>query len=275
MTIKSLHALPFDVLIDCFLQAFEHYYIKMPTDPAYYQQRWQAAKVDWRLSYGMFDQDQLVGFIIHGIDHRFGLLTAYNTGTGVIPAYRGRRVAKAIYEYALDDLRQHGIVHSTLEVITENEKAIRAYQSIGFRIRKEYVCMAGAIQSDDQVPIELKEVPIPEIDWTELPNQSYYSWDFQPETIVNGNYVFYQVLHNHEPESYFVIHAATTLLAQFDLLRDHPGGWDRLFTAIKQISATVKLNNVDTRLTTKLARLRQAGLAETFRQYEMALSLPA
>ena len=76
------------------------------------------------------------GFIINAIDKRNGILTAFNTGTGVIPEYRGKRIVKSIYAHAIGELRQQGVEKSTLEVITKNDIAIRSYKSIGFSIRR-------------------------------------------------------------------------------------------------------------------------------------------
>ena len=92
MTVRNLANISFDELLSCFLAAFENYYVQMPTDKSYYKERWRLAKVDYNYSYGMFDKNKLVGFIIHAIDKRNGTLIAFNTGTGVLPSYRGKRL---------------------------------------------------------------------------------------------------------------------------------------------------------------------------------------
>lgn len=150
LKVKDLRNIDFDELMDCFLMAFENYLVKMPTDRNYYRERWKNAKVDFKLSYGMFDQEKLVGFIIHAVDNRNGALTAFNTGTGVIPEYRGLKIVQSIYEHALPDLKRKGVENCSLEVITRNEKAIRSYQSIGFEIIKKYKCYHGTIDLEKQ-----------------------------------------------------------------------------------------------------------------------------
>ena len=89
MIVKNLEKIEFDIIVDCFLKSFENYYVKLPTDKNYYKNRWRLAKVDYALSYGMFDDEKLVGFIISAIDKRNGEKIAFNTGTGVLPEYRG------------------------------------------------------------------------------------------------------------------------------------------------------------------------------------------
>lgn len=273
MNVRKLSTKTVTEVLECFLLAFEGYYVKMPTDHNYYKARWKAAGVDFNLSYGMFDEDKLVAFIIHAVDNRAGKLTAFNTGTGVLPEYRGRRIVKSIYEYALNDLLQNGIERSTLEVITKNEKAVRAYQAVGFKISKNYHCFAGEIAVENTELFELKGIALSDVDWAGLPNQQYYSWDFQKETILARNYAFYHVLNEGKPESYFIIGQENHYLAQFDLLNHQKDGWERLFSAIKQVSPSVKIINVDDRQTGKLEYIQSIGLPNTVDQYEMELDI--
>lgn len=273
MTVKNLSSISFDEILDSFLLAFENYFVKMPSNRNYYKERWKAAKVNFNLSYGMFHKEKLVGFIIHAIDKRNGVLTAFNTGTGVIPKYRGQKIVRSIYAYALNDLKKNEIRNSSLEVITKNEIAIRSYQSVGFEIYKTYKCFSGTIELENNNQFELIETDQEKIDWKHLPNQEFYSWDNQKESIINGKYKFFQVLHNRIPESYFIINRESGYLAQFDLLNSEKNGWERLFTAIKQITDIIKINNVDVELEKKIHWLNKVGLENSVDQYEMKLKL--
>ncbi len=273
LTVKDLRHIDFDELMDCFLLAFENYFVKMPTDRNYYWERWKNAKVNFKLSYGMFDQEKLIGFIINAVDHRNGALTAFNTGTGVIPEFRGLNIVQSIYEYALPDLKRNGVVNCSLEVIVKNERAIRSYQSIGFEIIKKYKCYHGIIDLENSDSVDLEELSFDQIDWKTFPGNDYYSWDNQKESIQRGNFRFFQVLNHTSPESFFAIHPENGYLAQFDLLHGDNNGWDRLFSGIKQISSTVKINNVDDRLTKKIDYLNSIGLVNSVDQYEMRLKI--
>lgn len=273
MTVNNLSEGSLDEILDCFLLAFEDYYLKMPSNRNYYRERWKAAKVDFNFSYGMFDEGKLVGFIIHAIDKRAGILTAFNTGTGVIPAYRGKRIVKSIYEYALRDLWQNGIEKSTLEVIRKNDKAIRSYESVGFKVCKKYKCYTGNLKIETVDQFDLREIAFKNVDWGKLPNQRFYSWDFQKETILEGNYTFFQVLHKQEPESFFIINPENQYLAQFDLLNTENKGWQRLFAAIQQVSSKIRIINLDDRLQHKLENIRLIGLENSIDQYEMELEI--
>lgn len=273
MIVKKLASTSLDEVIDCFLAAFDNYYVEMPTYKNYYIERWKAAKVDLNLSYGMFHHEKLVGFIIHAIDERNGSLTAFNTGTGVLPDYRGKGIVKSIYNYALKDLVENGVKKSVLEVITENTIAVRTYEGIGFEIRRKLRCFYGTLKVTAEQPVEMEEMDLQNMDWKCLPNQMYYSWDNQWETLVLGNYTFYYVLNKKKRESYFIINAQSGYVAQFDLLNSKAIGWHRLYSAIKKVSNPVKINNVDERLKSKLDSLMVTGIEHVADQYEMALEV--
>ncbi len=273
MEVTNLSNIPFEGILDCFLSSFQDYHIKIPTDKKYHKQRWDAAKVNFSLSYGMFDNEKLVGFIIHAVDKRFGIQTAFNTATGVIPEYRGRRIVKSIYDFAIIDLRKHGIERSILEVITENEKAIKAYKGVGFEICKEYKCYAGRIKGGREPQVKLRKMSAIDYNWEKLPNQQLYSWDFQRETIIADNYDLYEVIKDNTPESYFVVHPEKHYLAQFDIFNTDKKSWGRLFDGIGQVVDEVKIINVDKRLTDKIDFIRSLELQNIINQYEMELKI--
>lgn len=273
MTVKKLSSISFDELLDSFLVAFENYFVEMPSNRDYYKERWKIAKVNLNLSYGMFNKEKLIGFIIHAIDKRNGILSAFNVGTGVIPEYRGQKIVKSIYDYALNDLEQNGILNSCLEVITENKIATRSYQSVGFEICKTYKCFSGIIKVENNDQFKILEMSQDKINWKNLPNQECYSWDNQRETIIRDQYKFFQVLSDGIPESFFIIKPDNGYLAQFDLMNTENKGWNRLFSAIKQVSNTIKINNVDVQLKNKINYLNKVGLENTVDQYLMNLKI--
>ena len=273
MTVRNLANISFDELLSCFLAAFENYYVQMPTDKSYYKERWRLAKVDYNYSYGMFDKNKLVGFIIHAIDKRNGTLIAFNTGTGVLPSYRGKKIVKSIYQFALKDLEQNGIEKITLEVIRKNEIAVKTYKSIGFEICKNYQCFTGIINVENTNHFDLEEVELSKVKWENLPSQQSYSWDFQKETILEGNYRFFQIVYKKEFESFFIINPVNHYLVQFDVLNAAKNSWQRLFSAIKKYSDTVKVINVDDRFEDKIIQLHNIGLENFVNQYEMELNI--
>lgn len=273
MKVKKLETIKFDIIVDCFLKSFENYYIKVPTDKSYYKNRWKIAKVDYALSYGMFDGEKLVGFIINAVDNRKGEKIAFNTGTGVLPEYRGKRIIKTIYDFAIPDLKINGVTKCSLEVIIENTKAIKSYQSIGFEICKTFNCFIGKININSYEKIELKKVDYSIFDWENLPNQKSYSWDFKSEVIKNGDYEYYQIIKNDFIESYFVINTKNEYLAQFEILKYSDRCFHRLFQGIRDVSSSIKIINVDSKLSKKIEFINSIELSNTINQYEMEMNI--
>lgn len=273
MTVQNLGTTPFEQLLDCFLAAFEDYYVPMPKEASYYKDRWKAALVDYHCSYGMFDNGKLVGFIVHGIDTRNGWKTAFNTGTGVRPEYRGQKIVKKIYQKALDELRSKGIQKCTLEVITDNTKAVKAYESVGFKATRVLKCYSGRLKDLSAHKLEIEEIDFNRMKVAELPGQAHYSWDFQAPSLQKASYHYFNVLKKGERVAYFVIEMKRGTIAQFEILSQYPEAWEDLFAAIRVVSENVRIINLDASLKEKMAYIETLGLDNSLDQYEMELLL--
>ena len=62
-------------------------------------------------------------------------------------------------------------------------------------------------------------------------------------------------------------------IAQFNVYEDSKEHWDSLFAAIQSISTSVRINNVDERLTSKIEYLKHIQLKNTVNQYEMEMAI--
>jgi len=103
--------------------------------------RMQKNAVDYVASPGLYDCDRLVGFTLIGIDEWGGCRTAFDAGTGIVAAFRKQGWAKRMFDHALPDLRKRGVERFALEVLQENEPAIKAYRKSGFEITREFRCL--------------------------------------------------------------------------------------------------------------------------------------
>jgi GNAT superfamily N-acetyltransferase len=271
MKVKNLENIAFEKIIESFLLAFKNYYVEMPTDTGYYQERWKYANVDLKRSYGMFDDERLVGFIINAIGSRDSVLTAFNAGTGVIPEYRGKGIVRQIYKHALPELKSDGIRKCLLEVITENKFAVRAYERIGFKKTRFLKCYNGELKLPDRA-IQLIEKQLGAIDDKVLPGQNYYSWENHIKAIKNNpDYKYYELEKNNKPVSGFIINEKNGYVAQFEVFEKGSSVWNDLFFGIQTISKQIKINNVDSRLLEKVELLDSLGLKNTIDQYEMEM----
>lgn len=278
MEIRPLNETSLETIVQCLIQSFSDYFVKMPSERSYWQGRWKGARVDYRASYGTFENGELVGFMIHGMDLRQGSFTAFNTGTGVIPSFRGQRLVQRMYEKAIPELKSRGVQACALEVIQKNEKAIKAYQKVGFSIGRELKCYRGSISSKNENTVQLKKMNLQFFDWDAYKGQSFYSWDNVRMAILlqEQEYELYEVAQNQEGIGYFIINPQSGYLAQFDIAdRQQPMHWTLLFEGIAQVSTALKIINVDTRETAKNQILEYLGLDNYINQYEMELMLDA
>jgi len=90
------------------------------------------------LSFGAFEDDQLVAFTFNCIREYDGVKTAYDTGTGTLKGHRGQGLAETIFRHSIPFLRQNQVKCYLLEVLHSNSKAISLYEKLGFEKRREF-----------------------------------------------------------------------------------------------------------------------------------------
>lgn len=267
MQIKNLSSIPFEKVVDCFLQAFKNYFVSLPDDVDYWRNRFAAVKVDWALSFGMFDGDKLVGYIINGIGDHNGKLTAYNTGTGVLEEYRGRQIVDQLYDHAFPVFKKRGIQKCLLEVICENSRAIKVYERTGFEVLRKLCSYSGTISSKDS-SIFVEKVDYRKILDLNLYNPAYYSWEGSAETILNlGDRVETYFFGEGAIWGYFCIDQNSNIL-QLD-----SNGCHKLIEGIAKVSKVVKTKNISEDRTGVISALVSAGLNNSVNQFEMQLML--
>ena len=270
MEIKNLSNTSLEEVVFAILMAFEGYFVTMPSDPVYWKSRFQSARVDWTCSFGLFDEGELVAFIINGIDYEGTAKVAFNTGTGVVPKYRGQKIVDQLYEYAFPFLKEKEITHYALDVIQENSRAIRVYERIGFSIQKEHHCFKGKIATSSY-QTSLKQISIAEIQ----DSKDYlHAWDNSIPAIKNspkGTYSCYEVLNlEQEKIGFFVINPISGYLPQFEIYQtDLTQNWSLLFDGIAQINRALKISNVDGERRDQRAILTSLRLENTINQYGM------
>lgn len=122
-----------------FLEAFADYSMGSPTGLPEERLllRMRKNAVDYGLSVGAYDDDRLVGFTLIGVDTWGGVVSAYDAGTGIVPAFRGQGLARRMLDHAAPALRERGVERFVLEVLQTNEPAIKAYRKAGFTTTRE------------------------------------------------------------------------------------------------------------------------------------------
>lgn len=174
--IKPLNTITIDELYTAWQDAFSEYIVQI--DKAELEKMLHRRSYDASLSFGYFDNNRLVSFILNGIGEFRGQKTAYDTGTGTVKSHRKQGLVGTIFNKALPYLKQEGVKQCLLEVLQNNTTAISVYQKLGFNISREFNYYIVdpkteiiAIFEDDY---ELKELPLETI----LNHTHWY--DFEP-----------------------------------------------------------------------------------------------
>jgi len=272
MKIRNLKDTPFEEILICFFEAFSDYFVKLPTSPTYWEKRFEAARVNYEFSYGVFDDEKLVAYIIHGTDMHNDILTAFNTGTGVLPDYRGKKLVDQMYAFGLPQMKAIGIGKCMLEVIQENARAIKVYERIGFSKTRNLKCFTGKVKpTKPQSGVQPLSMEL--VSNMDNPNEHFYSWDNSIDAIQNSgdSYQAYSPVNGKGlPIGFFIIDPTTGYLAQLESSTEN---FDYLINGIAQVSEQVKLNNVDERRQELIQNLTNAGFTNTIDQYEMEMML--
>lgn len=274
MTIRSLAETPISEIIDCFINAFEGYFVPMPTDPAYYQKRWVEQEIRFDLSFGCFDaQNQLIAFALHALDYRSDAWYAYNAGTGVLKDYRGQGLIRQVYDFALPALKKAAAQGVYLEVITENDKAIKLYERIGFQTTRTLNCLRGDLHKEPTMPILLQRIPWSRVPWERI-DQSTAAWGHHQRALNGETAQFYHVLvQKKSPKKmgYFIISPDQQYLYQIGVQKEAETYWEAVVEGLAFQSQKLRAINVDHR-TQATAFLSAAGLKVHLSQYEMLWS---
>ncbi|MEF3313735.1 GNAT family N-acetyltransferase [Paenibacillus sp. GYB004] len=93
------------------------------------------------LSVAAYKDGAPAGFVMIGWREAFGRKLAWNGGTGVAVAYRGRGLSKLLLAEAIRRMRANGAERLSLEARTDNERAVAAYRSQGFAVADRLIHM--------------------------------------------------------------------------------------------------------------------------------------
>lgn len=138
ITLENMNVL---TIYSTFEDAFTGYFVELEKNPRPHIDRWLASGVDFSLSYGVKNEGQLVAFILHAPRGD----TVMNLATGVRREFQGKGLLSLMYQRIRSELPGRGIKRSQLEVITENFRAIRGYETAGFRKSRKLLCWKGTL----------------------------------------------------------------------------------------------------------------------------------
>ncbi|MBL7885312.1 MAG: GNAT family N-acetyltransferase [Flavobacterium sp.] len=278
MKIQSLTSASISEIMTVFNQAFSDYFIPIQFTEESLQSKIKSDHIFLEHSVGVFVENQLVAFILTGIDSKNNELISYNAGTGVIPEFRGQHLPQKMYDYLLSSLHKNNIHKHQLEVITENQKALHVYQKIGYQITKKVSCFKGFIQTPKHpsackiFEFEFGSETLFEAFWNHQPT---YQNTFSSINRDRKSHAFLGAFSENGLLGYLIYAKSTSRIKQFGVAKNfrQSGIGHQLFYEVQQQNPTaeVSLINIDSNDNETIAFLQKIGLSTTVEQFEMVL----
>lgn len=278
MTIQTLEQATTKDLTTAFNHAFSDYLIPVQLNESQLASKIISDGIQLPFSVGMFEDEKLIGFILHGMDVIDGKQVAYNAGTGVIPDKRGQKIASQLLDESLNLLRSKKVAHVQLEVITTNTRAYNLYAQMGFNIKRELNCYKGKIQSVGQSRHDIRIIPA--LDWELIKTwwNSEPSWQNSTSSMnrIQEHIMMVGAFENNQLTGYLILNPTSKRIHQFGVDKNfrHRGIGRALFQFISSDSDTdFSLINIDDTDQQTNDFLRRLGFAGTIQQFEMSLEL--
>jgi ribosomal protein S18 acetylase RimI-like enzyme len=277
MEFNTLKGIETKDILNVFNESFSDYFIPFQLTEEQLDSKMLADKVNLNLSVGVFENGNLIGFILHGFDKINGEKIIYNGGTGVIPKKRGSGLTKQMYHFILPVLKEKGINKLFLEVITENIQAIKSYEKSGFKIERELLCYKGEI-SISNINNNLEINKLQDYNWNLL--QSF--WDISP-TWQNSNNVVNKLRNTNislgayiknQLVGYIIYNPNNKRLQQIAInknFRQQKIASTLMRKLIDEYGNTFSIINVDKSSKSVNAFLRKIGFEKNLEQLEMKL----
>lgn len=262
----------FNSLHECFLAAFSDYEVDMRMSREQFRQRIVRDGVRLEMSAGAFDGERMIGFCINGLGQWQGKSTAYDAGTGIIPGYRGRGIAKELFAFLETKLKEAGVVQYLLEVLTSNVPAATLYRKLGFAETRRLAVFRSETRRNQSSDLSIRRVERP--DWSLY--QSFWdadpSWQNSIDAVdrVASDRLIAGAYENDECVGYGVVFAPSANLMQLAVSPQHRrrGVGSRILASL-ETPQRLKINNIDESLTAALAFYEANSYKQVLNQYEM------
>jgi len=267
-------------LYECFLAAFSDYSVDMRMSRQQFEQRLVRDGVRLEISAGAFDENRMIGFYMNAVGTWLGQQTAYDAGTGVVPAYRRQGIGTELFDFMVPWLKEASFTQHLLEVLSNNHSAVALYKRLGFSTTRQL----AVFRRPEPLPFK-KDGSIRRVDETDWELFKSF-WDGYPswqnsidaaeriagERVVVGAYV---------DESWvgygiaFKPAASLMQLAVAPAFRRRGIGSRILSVLQREVSATesLKVNNIDKELKGTLAFFEANGFKMVLEQEEMIKNL--
>ncbi|MBU7021168.1 MAG: GNAT family N-acetyltransferase [Theionarchaea archaeon] len=167
MEYRVLESESWETIHECFDEAFSDYAVEMHVPFDKFQNIMLRNGVDLKYSMGLYDAEKLVGFIVNGTGVWHDLPTVYDSGTGILREYRGKKYSRTLFSRLRDLLSRTRYQQYLLEVIQTNIPAYTLYLREGFTMTRELQCFRiekeRLHREDPHCDIQFRTVSV--VDW--------------------------------------------------------------------------------------------------------------
>ncbi|MEO6231972.1 MAG: N-acetyltransferase [Ferruginibacter sp.] len=280
INVQSLACVDIQDLKNCFNAAFQKYFVPSLLSHEQFAEKLTTEAIDLKLSFGLFDEDELVGFILYGIDNIGNQKLAYNSGIGILPEYRGYKLSYLLFEQSAVQLKMAGISKIRLEVIEQNAAALRIYQRIGFSITRRLNSYHGKPILNEIDTIEIETLLVP--DWELIKRNCEWnpSWQYSTNCIkrAQSKYTLQVARYDKVPVGYCISNFNTGRVAHFGCcndIEDKEKYLGALFSRVNGFNGDhfISVVNVDTNALYANTFLLSIGLSRLNTSCEMELTL--
>lgn len=272
----------FAALHAALLEAFSDYIVPFQLTEAQFKNHIALNAVDINNSVGAFGGGKMVGFTLNGFGSWNGKSTVYDAGTGVVPGFRGLGIGAEIFEFMTPALKQNGVRQILLEVITENEKAVRLYRRLGFEEARRLLIFERQESFEDDSNADFIVGEIAEPNWNLLKNfcDGKTSWQNSLEALDRclAHKIIFGAFHKEAPIGYGVVFPKSGSIAQLAVDKNYRrrGVASLILSAMRKTvekDKPLRVANVDENLKCAVEFLKNRNFTETLSQFEMIKAL--
>lgn len=150
LKIKRLSEISLDEALAVWNQGFEGYFTDINMNLDAFTTRLVSEDMSLKLSIIGYMDEEPVGIVLNGVRVNNGKKIAWNGGTGVPVKWRGKGIGKQLMQATLEIYKEEGVDTATLEAMSQNENAIKLYESVGYQVvdRLLFLQKAGKLAQD-------------------------------------------------------------------------------------------------------------------------------
>lgn len=261
-----------------FLEAFSDYFVPFKLSEPQLENHILQNGVALEKSVGAFSGDKMVGFTLNGFGTWNDKKTVYDAGTGVVPEFRKQGVGKALFDFMTPDLTAEGFEQILLEVIAQNENAIKLYKKLGFQETRRLIYFEQKKTFEPKIErkFEIREIVAPDWDLFESFADGKTSWQNARDSVsrIFSRRLALGVFDEGKCVGYGIVAPKFGMISQLAVAHKfrRRGAASLILSEMRQRIAKDKnlcAANVDENIASAVDFLRRRGFAENFSQLEM------